>query len=102
MSSDAQTVYSRKNPFPARLLVNRNWTTQGSEKDTRDYEISLASSGLKYECGDSLAIIPTNCGELVEQILAALHATGDEIVPGNDGMPKPFREALLKDYSITQ
>jgi sulfite reductase (NADPH) flavoprotein alpha-component len=102
MSTETQPVYSRKNPFPARLIVNRSLTTEGSEKDTRHLEVSIENSGLKYECGDSLGVLPTNCPDLVDEIIAKLRATGDEMVPGNDGTPKPLREALLKDYSITQ
>lgn len=102
MGSETQTVYSRKNPFPARLLVNRKLTTEGSEKDTRHFEISLEGSGLKYECGDSIGVIPRNCPDLVDDIIRVLKAGGDEMVPGNDGQPKPLQEALLKDYAITQ
>ena len=60
--------YSRKNPFSARLLVNRKLTGEGSEKDTRHYEISLEGSGLTYEAGDALGIMPTNSPELVDEI----------------------------------
>ncbi len=95
-------VYSRKNPFPARLLTNRKLTLDGSEKDTRHFELLLADSGYVYECGDSLGVFPTNCPELVEELIRALHASGDEFVPGNDGVPKLLRAALFSDYLITQ
>ncbi len=100
MSTTAASPYSRKNPFPAPLLVNRKLTGANSEKDTRHYEISLAGSGLAYEVGDSLGIFPSNPPELVEEIVAALGATGEELVTGADGAPKALREALLKDYAI--
>ena len=92
--------YSRKNPFPARLLVNRKLTGEGSEKDTRHYEISLAGSGLIYEAGDALGIVPTNCPELVQEILSALGFDGEEEVSGNDGKKIPIRLALMRDYQI--
>src|SRR5439155_13003809 len=98
----AATVYSRKNPFPAKLLINRRLTLEGSEKDTRHFELSLKGSGLAYEVGDSIGVFASNCPELVEEIIRALGASGDEIVPGNDGAPKPLREALLRDFQITQ
>ncbi len=100
--STTPSVWSRKNPFPAPLLVNRKLTGEGSEKDTRHYEISLAGSGLSYEVGDSLVVFPTNEPDLVDEIIRTLHATGGEPVPGADGNPKPLREALLKDYAIKQ
>lgn len=101
-NAPAAAPYSRKNPFPAPMLVNRKLTLDGSEKDTRHFELCLKGSGLTYECGDSLGIFPKNDPALVEEILRALHAGGDETVPGNDGKPKPLREALLADYQITQ
>ena len=36
-------------------------------------EIALNGCGLTYEVGDVLGVIPTNCPELVQDILAALH-----------------------------
>ena len=98
----AATPYSRKNPFPAPMLVNRKLTLEGSEKDTRHFELSLKDSGIAYECGDSLGVFPQNDIALVNEILHAIHASGDETVPGNDGQPKPLRETLLADYQITQ
>ena len=98
----AASAYSRKNPFPARLHVNRKLTREGSGKDTRHFELDLEGSGLVYECGDSIGIFPKNDAALAQEILHALHATGDEIVPGNDGTPKPLLAALIEDYQITQ
>ena len=95
-------AYSRKNPFPGRLLVNRRLNSPDSEKDTRHFEISLEGSGLTYEVGDSMAIYPTNDPDLVDEILEALDAKGDEEIAGNRGMPTTLREGLLRDYSITQ
>ncbi len=102
MSSDPASLYSRKNPFPGRIVVNRPLSQPGSGKDIRHFEISLAGSGLKYETGDSMGVFPDNDPALVEEILAALEATGEEIVPGNDGAPVPLRQALGRHYQITQ
>jgi len=98
----AAPAYSRKNPFPARLHVSRKLTLEGSEKDTRHFELDLDGSGLVYECGDSIGVFPKNDPALVQEILHALHATGDELVPGNDGTPKLLHAALIEDYQITQ
>ncbi|MDQ3623108.1 MAG: hypothetical protein M3463_11550 [Verrucomicrobiota bacterium] len=95
------SVYSHKNPFPARHLVNAKLTGQASEKDTRHHEISLEGSGLSYRAGDALGLLATNCPELVEEVVQALRASGDELVPGRDGQPKPLRDALFSDYAIT-
>lgn len=99
----ASKIYGRSNPFPARLTVNRR-LNPGSEKDTRHLEVDLTGWGLSYEVGDSLAVSPENDPTLVNEILAAICATGDEVVPSStkNGPPLPLREALLRDYRITQ
>jgi sulfite reductase (NADPH) flavoprotein alpha-component len=94
-------LYSRKNPFPATMTVNRKLTLGGSEKDTRHFEISLAGSGLDYEVGDSLGVFPSNEPALVEKLLETLGFSGDEVVPNADKVPMPIREALLKSFVIT-
>jgi sulfite reductase (NADPH) flavoprotein alpha-component len=101
MTTEPMTTWSRKNPFPGTLLVNRRLTTGScSDKETRHYEVSLEGSGLTYEPGDSLGVFPTNCPELVDEIVRALRCTGDEPVSDGAGGTKPLREALLKCYVI--
>ena len=95
------TPYTRANPFPARLLVNRRLSGPESEKDTRHFEVDLTGWGLSFEVGDSLAVYPTNDPELVTEIIGAIRAKGDEPVPLAKGQ-KALREALLRGYSITQ
>ena len=73
-----------------------------SEKDTRHFELDLTGWGLSFEVGDSVGVYPTNDPELVDEIIRALGATGDEQVPRVKGEPTSLREALLRDYSITQ
>jgi sulfite reductase (NADPH) flavoprotein alpha-component len=102
MVSNLIPSYSRKNPFPARLTVNRMLSLEGSEKETRHFELDLSGSGLVYECGDSMGVFPKNDPVLVSEMLHALHMSGDEQAPGNDGTPKPLRAALTEDYQITQ
>jgi sulfite reductase (NADPH) flavoprotein alpha-component len=94
--------YTRANPFPARMIVNRRLSGPESEKDTRHFEIDLTGWGLSFEVGDSLAVYPSNDPELVDEIIHTLGATGDERVARPRGEPTTFREALLRDYSITQ
>ncbi len=92
--------YTRKNPFLARLLVNRKLSGEGSEKDTRHYEICLQGSELTYEVGDALGIVPTNAPELVDEILKALGYDGEEEVSSPEGEKIPIRLALLREYQI--
>ena len=92
--------YTRSNPFPGKMLVNRRISGPESEKDTRHFEIDLSGWGLSFEVGDSVAVYPTNDPDLVEEIIHALGAKGDEPVPVAKGQ-KRFRETLLRHYSIT-
>jgi sulfite reductase (NADPH) flavoprotein alpha-component len=94
--------YTRAHPFPARLVVNRRLSGPESEKDTRHFELDLTGWGLSFEVGDSLAVYATNDPELVDEMIRALGATGEEKVPRPRGEPSTLRQALLRDYSITQ
>ncbi len=97
----AAGAFSKANPFPARLLTNRRLTHAESAKDTRHYEICLKGSGLTYEVGDALGVVPMNSPELVDEVLAALGFDGEEEVTGSDGVTKkPIRLALISDYQI--
>lgn len=93
--------WTRQNPFPGKLVVNRRMSGPESEKDTRHFEIDLKGWGLSFEPGDSLAVYPTNDSELVNEIIHALGAKGDETVTSAKTQ-KPFREALLREFSVTQ
>lgn len=93
--------YTRSNPFPGKLVVNRRLSGPESEKDTRHLEIDLKGWGLSFEVGDSVAVYPSNDPDLVEEIIRAIAATGDEVVLAAKRQ-KSLREALLRDYSITQ
>src|ERR671922_1595624 len=77
----AALPYSRTNPFPARMVVNRRLSGPESEKDTRHFELDLTGWGLNFEVGDSVGVYPTNNPDLVDEIIHALCATGDEEVP---------------------
>jgi sulfite reductase (NADPH) flavoprotein alpha-component len=95
----AKSQYNRKNPFPAKLLVNRLLTTADSSKETRHYEISIAGSGLSYEAGDAMCVVPNNCPELVAEILKVLGCTGSEEEPVS-GELLPLSEALRSQFEI--
>jgi len=93
--------WTRQNPFPGKLIVNRRLSSGDSEKDTRHFEIDLTNWGLNFEPGDSVAVYPTNDPNLVNEILRSLGAIGDEQVTSGKTQ-KALREALLRDFSITQ
>src|SRR6059058_6323256 len=99
-ASVAAPRYSRANPFPAKLLVNRSLSGPESAKDTRHFELDLTGWGLSFEVGDSLAVYATNDPRLVEEIIRALGRTGDEQVPRPRGEPTTLREARSEERRV--
>ncbi|OQW79884.1 MAG: sulfite reductase subunit alpha [Proteobacteria bacterium ST_bin11] len=95
----SKSTYNRKNPFPAKMRVNRVVTALDSSKETRHYEISIAGSGLSYEAGDALCVIPTNCTDLVAQIVKAIGCSGAEDEPVNGELMK-LSDALRTHFEI--
>ncbi|SVB49616.1 uncharacterized protein METZ01_LOCUS202470 [marine metagenome] len=102
-SPDSATtvVYDKKNPFPStlkrRVLLNKD----GSAKETIHLEMCLAGSGLEYLPGDSLAIIPANSAQVVEQVIEAGGFDAGEMVELKSGTTKPLGEAFATDLDIT-
>ena len=95
-------VYNVKNPFIARLKRAYDLSTPEAPKNTRHYEIDLAGSGLEYLPGDSLAVLGTNDPALVNDTLAALGFTGDEVVTHPKGGEAPIRQLLTDYFLITE
>jgi len=92
--------FSKKNPFPARLKTNRKLNGEGSAKDTRHFEIVLEGSGLSYEVGDALGVMPTNCSDFVQEILDAAGLDGEQAVMTPSGQEKSLRLALATDFDL--
>jgi sulfite reductase (NADPH) flavoprotein alpha-component len=63
-------------------------TGPGSSKDVRHVVLDLAASGITYEPGDSIGLATPADPVLVAACLAALGATGEEIVRGPDGVER--------------
>lgn len=99
-SDKSESGYSKKNPFPALLLTSRNLSGVASAKQINHIELDLAGSGLAYEAGDALGVIPHNCPSLVADVLAALGCDGEEAVPAPDGTTVPLRRALTEFYDL--
>jgi sulfite reductase (NADPH) flavoprotein alpha-component len=100
-SSNGLNGWSRKSPFTAKLLRTVNLNGPGSEKETRHIEIDLAG-GPSYEVGDSLGIFPENCGTLVDDLIAALSAKGDEPVTTVSGAETTLRDALARHCCLKE
>ena len=92
--------FGKTNPFPAVLKTNRLLNAPGSAKETRHLEIVLEGSGLDYEVGDALGVMPTNCPDFVREILDAAGLDGEEAVKAPDGEEMPLRMALLRKFDL--
>ncbi|KWX22323.1 CysJ [Mycolicibacterium wolinskyi] len=95
-STVARSGWTRKNPFLAELPVNRVLSGSGSAKEIRHYEFALADSGIGYEAGDALAVVPENSPALVEAICAHFRVSVDTVVDGT-----PLAELLGHRYEIS-
>ncbi len=93
--------FDKSNPFPARMLRNICLNQSGSSKEVRHYELSLEGSGLDYEVGDALGVVPVNCTELVGDIIASLRCTGDEPIKLGE-MEISFREAITRYLDVSK
>lgn len=95
-----QTEYSRKNPFTAEIIEKINLNGQGSNKETIHLEISLENSGITFEPGDSLAIVPINNEELVHSLIAELGFSPNAQVTVDESSTT-LVEALTNELEIT-
>ncbi|QDT08020.1 Sulfite reductase [NADPH] flavoprotein alpha-component [Rubripirellula lacrimiformis] len=100
-ATNGRAVYSRTNPFVAKLIESRPLNQPGSAKDTRHVAIDLAGSGLKYEVGDALGIYPSNCDDLVTQVIDRIGADQDLPVSGPSGS-KSLQTVLSQDYCLKE
>ena len=100
-SVPAAPRYSREQPFLATVLANDRITGRGASKDVRHIELSLEGSGLEYEPGDALGVWHENPAAVVDAVLAAIGASGDE--PATvDGERRKLREWLSQGREITR
>ncbi len=99
-ASAAPASFSRKNPFLAPMIENLALTGRGSSKETRHIELSLEGSGIRFQPGDALGILPRNDPALVEALLAGLDLPPDAPVTART-KTTTLREALDGEYEIS-
>ncbi|MEU5319748.1 sulfite reductase flavoprotein subunit alpha [Streptomyces sp. NPDC021056] len=72
-----RSQWNKRTPYPSRLATNRLLSAPHSAKEIRHYEFDLGDSGITYEAGDALAVVPVNDDALVGALLEHLGASGD-------------------------
>ena len=79
---EAPLSWNRKNPYQTYLKENRLLSAPGSAKEIRHIGVNIANSGITYEAGDSLGIMPVNSSYLVEEIIKILGVNQDYSLEG--------------------
>lgn len=97
-AAPAASAFNRKNPYQSTLAVNRRLSGDSSAKEIRHYEFALGDSGIHYEAGDALNVIPENDPALVSLILNRLNVGADSAVAKQD---KPLAELLTRNFEIS-
>ena len=82
--------WSRTNPFAAEITKSVNLNGSRSAKETLHVELSLEGSGLTYEPGDAIGIVPENDPAVVEAVMAAGRLDGDDLA-----------DRLRREFDIT-
>lgn len=93
-------LFGKKHPFPAPVKQLINLNGRGSAKLTCHLELSLEGSGMTYQPGDVVGVIPRNCPEVVTDFLGAAGLTGEEGVEDESGS-QSLREALETRFDVT-
>ncbi len=73
---------TRARPFEAEINEHIRLTGSRSTSDTHHVAVSLAGSGIFYEPGDSLGVVPSNDPVLVDAILKVTGLAGDDKLRG--------------------
>jgi sulfite reductase (NADPH) flavoprotein alpha-component len=97
---DPEPVYQKGNPFYAPVLDRIVLNGRGSGKQTVHLEISLTGSGVRYQPGDALGVVPRNAPAYVDELIGALGVPPEAPVVV-DGRDRPLREVLLGTFEVT-
>lgn len=92
--------WSRRNPFEARVIENNLLTSTESVKEVRHLVLDITDSGLEYQPGDAVSVLPTNDPGLVEAILARLGVPAETEITDRKGS-QTFWNALTHGFEIT-
>lgn len=95
-------VPTKTRPAASRLVRNLQLSKQGAAKDTRYFSLSTGEAGLEYEAGDALGVWPSNCPELVDELISLSGLSADAAVNVSGVGDMRLADALGKHYEITR
>ena len=87
-TEDAASSYTEANPYKAEVLNVLDLTTAESTQNAYHIELALEASGLNYQAGDILAILPDNQDDLVDALIRKLDFNPNETVTIKKGQFK--------------
>jgi sulfite reductase (NADPH) flavoprotein alpha-component len=100
-TADKRLRYGRQRPLTTRISANRLLNGPGAEKETRFYAFDVSDPDFSYEAGDALGVWPTNCPDMVDDVVTALGLSPATTVVVDDGEVS-LREALFRHYEIAR
>lgn len=97
LAASVDEGYSARRPYWATVLSKANLNGPGSIKETYHIELGLEdSAAMEHHPGDACGIVSQNSDALVQDVLAALQATGSDL-QGN----MPMLIDVLKGLELT-
>jgi sulfite reductase (NADPH) flavoprotein alpha-component len=100
VAAASQVKYSRKNPYPSELTERVMLNGEGSAKETIHLEFKLEGSGLEYQTGDALAVVPHNAEDVVNSIIETTKLDPEAPVLIKE-KEVSLREALTRQLDVT-
>ncbi|MGA7776271.1 MAG: bifunctional nitrate reductase/sulfite reductase flavoprotein subunit alpha [Paraburkholderia sp.] len=93
---------TKTSPAASRLVTNLRLNKKGALKDTRYFSLATGDSGLEYEAGDALGVWPSNCPELVDELIGLSGLAADTAVNVSGVGEMRLADALGKHYEIAR
>ncbi len=91
--------FSKQNPFAAEILTRQRITGRGSSKNVQHIELDLEDSGLVYQPGDSLAVVPGNPPQLVHALAEVTGLNGEDFSDREiTALSRPILDAVAETH----
>lgn len=96
----AKDTFTKNNPLPSRLLLNKRLNLPGSNKEVRQFSFDISDPQFMYQAGDALGVWPENNPAMVTEILKLLSLSPDYEILHTNGQNMAISDALAKFYDI--
>src|SRR5579872_5578928 len=96
-------IYSRTQPFLSKIKERKLLTKENSTKKTYHFSLDLKDADFTFRVGDSIGILPRNDPILVQHLLNAMRAQGDEaVIDPKSGATLTIREFLSSKANLSR